>query len=209
MGLGPRGAAAARGGTSRRGARPARWQLRWRTPTAVSVDDMVNHALAALPAAGGPWIVVGHSGGGIVATMVAEAMATQRPGSIAGLVYLAGMMLPSGMGFPEACRIAGSTPPQGIEPFLQPTPDGRATWVPPEAAEEIFFQCADEGRRPSGRRPALPATRYELDDRAAMDGGRRRDGSSPLHRSPAGPFRADFGSAHHATPRAGSTDRQP
>lgn len=112
---------------------------------AVSVDDMVNHALAALPQAGGPWIVVGHSGGGIVATMVAEAMATKLPGSIVGLVYLAGMMLPSGMDFPQACRIAGSIPPQGIEPFLQPTPDGRATWVPPEAAAEIFFHCADEG----------------------------------------------------------------
>ncbi len=111
---------------------------------AISVHDMVNHALAALPDAGGPWVVVGHSGGGIVATMVAEVLATERPGSIVGLVYLAGMMLPSGMGFPEACRIAGSPPPQGIEPFLRPTRDGRATWVPPEAAVEIFFHCADE-----------------------------------------------------------------
>lgn len=111
--------------------------------SAVSVEDMVAHALAALPPAGGPWIVVGHSGGGIVATMVAEVLATEAPDRIAGLVCLAGMMLPSGMDFPEACRIAGSPPPQGIEPFLQPTPDGRATWVPPDAAKRIFFHCAN------------------------------------------------------------------
>ncbi len=75
--------------------------------------------------------------------MVAEVLATQRPDTIVRLVYLAGMMLPSGMDFPQACRLAGSTPPQGIEPFLRPTPDGRATWVPPDAAAEIFFHCAD------------------------------------------------------------------
>ena len=117
-----------------------------RNPTAesmVGVDDMVAHAIASLPRSVGPWIVVGHSGGGIVATMVAEVLARQAPAGIAGLVCLAGMMLPSGMGFPEACTLAGVPPPQGIEPFLRPTPDGRATWVPPEAAAEIFFQCTD------------------------------------------------------------------
>ena len=104
---------------------------------------MVDHALASLAGTEGPFIVVGHSGGGIVATMAAERLAARQPGSAAGLVYLAGMMLPSGMGFPEACTIAGAPPPQGIEPFLRPTADGLGTFVPPEAAEAIFFQCAD------------------------------------------------------------------
>jgi pimeloyl-ACP methyl ester carboxylesterase len=108
----------------------------------VSVEDMVDHALAGLPDTSGSWIVVGHSGGGIVATMVAERMVAKRPDSIFGLVYLAGMMLPSGMSFPEACTIAGSIPPQGIEPYLQPTADGLSTLVPPEAAVAIFFQRA-------------------------------------------------------------------
>lgn len=109
----------------------------------VTVEDMVAHALAALPETGGPWIVVGHSGGGIVATMVAERLVAKRPDSIVGLVYLAGMMLPSGMSFPQACSIAGSIPPQGIEPYLEPTIDGLSTLVPPEAAAAIFFQCAE------------------------------------------------------------------
>ncbi|MDB5587959.1 MAG: esterase [Devosia sp.] len=108
----------------------------------VTVDDMVDHALAALSGTEGPWIVVGHSGGGIVATMVVDRLVAGQPGSAAGLVYLTGMMLPSGIGFPAACKLVGA-PPQGIEPFLQPTADGLVTLVPPEAAAEIFFQCAD------------------------------------------------------------------
>ncbi|MCX5515755.1 esterase [Kaistia algarum] len=115
----------------------------WADGDGVTVNDMVDHALVALGGTEGPWIVVGHSGGGIVATMVAERLAARQPGSAAGLVYLAGMMLPSGMGFPEACTLAGAPSPQGIEPFLQPTADGLGTFVPPEAAEDIFFQCAD------------------------------------------------------------------
>lgn len=115
----------------------------WTADNGVTVHDMADHAFATIAGLEGPWIVVGHSGGGIIATMAAERLAAQQPGSAAGLVYLAGMMLPSGMGFPEACTIAGAPPPQGIEPFLQPTSDGLGTWVPPQAAEQIFFQCAD------------------------------------------------------------------
>lgn len=115
----------------------------WADGDSVTVKDMVDHALAALAGTEGHWIVVGHSGGGIVATMVAERLVARQPGSAAGLVYLAGMMLPSGMAFPEACTIAGAPPPQGIEPFLQLTADGRGTFVPLDAAEDIFFQCAD------------------------------------------------------------------
>jgi pimeloyl-ACP methyl ester carboxylesterase len=114
----------------------------WGEDDTVRVEDMVAHAMAALPQTDVPWIIVGHSGGGIVATMVAERLLAVRPGSVAGLVYLAGMMLPSGMSFPEACTLAGAPPPQGIEPYLQPTADGRGTLVPPEAAVAIFFQCA-------------------------------------------------------------------
>lgn len=115
----------------------------WTAGDSITVNDMVDHALAALAGTEGPWIVVGHSGGGIIATMVAERLVTRQPGSASGLVYLAGMMLPNGMAFPEACMIAGASPPQGIEPFLRPTADGLGTWVPPEAAEDIFFQCAE------------------------------------------------------------------
>jgi len=114
----------------------------WAAGDGITVEDMVDHALAALAGSAGPWIVVGHSGGGIVATMVAERLVARQPGSALALVYLAGMMLPSGMGFPAACTLAGAPPPQGIEPFLEPTVDGMGTWVPPAAAERIFFQCA-------------------------------------------------------------------
>lgn len=115
----------------------------WTADDSVTVHDMADQAVAAVTGREGPWIIVGHSGGGIIATMAAERLVARHPGSVAGLVYLAGMMLPDGMGFPAACTIAGAPPPQGIEPFLQPTDDGLGTFVPPVAAEEIFFQCAD------------------------------------------------------------------
>ena len=131
----------------------------WTALDSVTVGDMVDHALAALSGTEGRWIVVGHSGGGIIATMVAERLVARQPRTAAGLVYLAGMMLPSGMGFPQACTLAGAPPPQGIEPFLQPTPDGLGTWVPPEAGADIFFQCAD----PAAARAAAARLNAQLD----------------------------------------------
>src|SRR5690606_10194366 len=47
----------------------------------------------------GPVRLVGHSGGGVTATALAERYAER----IAGVSYVAGMMLPSGMGFAELC----------------------------------------------------------------------------------------------------------
>jgi len=125
----------------------------WTANDSVTVDDMADHAVAALAGTEGPYLIVGHSGGGIIATMAAERLVARQPGRVVGLAYLAGMMLPSGMAFPEACTLAGSPPPQGIEPFLQPTADGLGTWVPPDAAENIFFQCAnpDDARSAAAR----------------------------------------------------------
>ncbi len=136
----------------------------WAETDAVTASDMADHALAALAGRAGPFVIVGHSGGGIIATMVAERLVTRQPGSVAGVVFLAGMMLPSGMGFPEACTIAGAPPPQGIEPFLRPTADGLGTFVPPEAAEAIFFQCADpsDARAASARLNAQRNTSWMI-----------------------------------------------
>lgn len=131
----------------------------WAAGDSATVHDMADHAVAALAGTEGPWIIVGHSGGGIIATMAAERLVARRPGSAIGLVYLAGMMLPSGMGFPAACTIAGAPPPQGIEPFLRPTEDGLGTFVPPEAAADVFFQCAD----PADARDAAGRLNAQLD----------------------------------------------
>lgn len=115
----------------------------WRDDADLTLDDMVNHVIASLPPESAPWILVGHSGGGIVGTTAADRLQAKDPRCVAGLVFLAGMMLPSGMAFPEACRRAGLSSPVGIETFLRPTEDGRGTVVPPEAACAVFFHEAD------------------------------------------------------------------
>ncbi len=103
LGVTQRGIAHSRVGLPRCGARPARWVLE----NPASVKDMVDHAFAALPETGGQWTLEGHSGDGIVATMVAERLVAAPPNSVLGQVYLVGMMLPSGMEFPDDCTIAG------------------------------------------------------------------------------------------------------
>ncbi len=61
MGVGCGGAATRRGGQRRRCAGPAR-KGSWADGDGVTVNDMVDHALAALAGTEGPCIVVGHSG---------------------------------------------------------------------------------------------------------------------------------------------------
>jgi pimeloyl-ACP methyl ester carboxylesterase len=150
----------------------------WTADDRVTVGDMADHAFAALSGTEGPWIIVGHSGGGVVATMVAERLVARQPGSATGLIYLAGMMLPSDMAFPEACTIAGAPPPQGIEPFLRPTADGLGTWVPPEAAEDIFFQCAD----PADARAAAARLNAQLNTSWMIAPHWTPDGAGTVHR---------------------------
>ncbi|WP_432697054.1 alpha/beta fold hydrolase [Marinobacterium sp. YM272] len=85
----------------------------------------------------GPVSLVAHSGGGVIATALAEAMAER----IRGVVYIAGMMLPSGMGFAELVQsLSVKQDLAGISPHLQWNADRSASRVPPEAAIEIFFQ---------------------------------------------------------------------
>ncbi|HCA65803.1 MAG TPA: alkyl salicylate esterase, partial [Pseudomonas sp.] len=70
------------------------------TPLAeVSLQRYVEHVGALIETLPGPIHLVAHSGGGITATAVAERYAER----IAGVTYVAGMMLPSGMGFGELC----------------------------------------------------------------------------------------------------------
>lgn len=92
-----------------------------------------------------PVIVVGHSGGGLTASQVAE----ELPERIAGLVYLAGMMLPSGMGFGELVRdVAAQTPDAdlaGITPWLEWNAARTHTAVRPEGALRCFVHDCEPG----------------------------------------------------------------
>ncbi|WP_459948408.1 alpha/beta fold hydrolase [Denitratisoma sp. agr-D3] len=109
---------------------------------AVNLDCYVRHAADWLDRQPGPVVVVGHSGGGVVASQLAEA----RPDKVAALVYLAGMMLPSGMGFGQLVQEALAEYPEaaGIGRYLAWSADRSLSSVPEAAAKEIFFHdCPD------------------------------------------------------------------
>ncbi|QGZ30611.1 alpha/beta fold hydrolase [Stutzerimonas stutzeri] len=103
----------------------------------VTLEAYVAHVSDLIDRLDGPVHLVAHSGGGLTATAVAE----RRAERIAGIAYVAGMMLPSGIGFAEACAELLPTTPDavGIGPFLQRSVDGLGTCVPVESACALFF----------------------------------------------------------------------
>ncbi|MGC4934744.1 alpha/beta fold hydrolase [Gordonia sp. DT30] len=121
--------------------------------TLTDVVDAVIDEIADIP---GDLVVIGHSGGGVVATDVAERLTRGRDPRIRGLGYVAGMMLPSGMNFGQLCTHAGLAAPVGISAFTEPTADGRGTVVPPEAGAAVFFQQADAHAAVSAARRLVP-----------------------------------------------------
>ncbi len=142
-------------------------------PAEVSLDLYVAHVVRLLRTLDGPAVVLGHSGGGITASQVAEA----APECVACLVYLAGMMLPTGCTYGQLiARYQEQHPdfdPRGVGPHLQWTADGLLSAVPMAAAREIFLQdCATDVAmqavaklrpQPEGGRamaPSLSAARF-------------------------------------------------
>lgn len=113
------------------------------TPADVSLALYVTRLRQIVEREPGPVVVVGHSGGGVVASQLAEAV----PGRVSALVYLAGMMLPSGMRWREVVEGARAQHPgvdfAGIVPHLRWSADGQSSEVPPEAARRIFLHDCD------------------------------------------------------------------
>lgn len=104
-----------------------------------SLATYVDQVLALLRGLDGPVVLLGHSGGGITATAVAEAW----PERLAAVVYLAGIMLPSGRSHGELLGELQARQPGldlgGIAPHLQWSADRRTTTVPEAAALHIFL----------------------------------------------------------------------
>lgn len=104
-----------------------------------SLVAYASHVAACVRRLDGPVVVLGHSGGGITATAVAEAL----PERLAAVVYLAGIMLPAGRSHAELVAELQATQPGlalgGIVPHLQWSADRRTTWVPEPAALDIFL----------------------------------------------------------------------
>jgi pimeloyl-ACP methyl ester carboxylesterase len=110
-------------------------------PQDVTLDLCVEHVLAKAEGLDSPLTIVGHSGGGLVASQVGEAI----PERIGCLVYLAGMMLPNGVGFADIISTLIDEYPAaiGIGRHLIWSDDHRISSVPPDAATDIFYHDCD------------------------------------------------------------------
>ncbi|WP_343666062.1 alpha/beta fold hydrolase [Paraburkholderia tropica] len=119
-------------------------------PGEITLDTYVGAVRAQLDRFDGPCVIVAHSGAGVIASQVAEAV----PERVAAIVYVAGMMLPSGMGYGELVEAASAEVENagGIAPYLVWSDDGRVSRVPAAAALEIFLHdCPpDAARRAAG-----------------------------------------------------------
>ena len=93
------------------------------TPLAeVSLQRYVEHVGALIETLPGPIHLVAHSGGGITATAIAERYAER----IAGVTYVAGMMLPAAWASANSVpKLARDFPEvSGIGPYLEAAPGG-------------------------------------------------------------------------------------
>lgn len=101
-------------------------------------EDQRAMAAALLRGCAGPATLVAHSGAGVLASQLAQ----DFPDRVARIVYVCGMMLPSGVSFPEllAPLLAADPAAIGIGAHLEAVPGGSR--VPAAAALEIFFHDA-------------------------------------------------------------------
>jgi pimeloyl-ACP methyl ester carboxylesterase len=135
------------------------------TPAAeVSLDRYVAHVGGRIQSDEDPVVLMAHSGGGVIASEVAERLSDR----VKGVIYVAGMMLPSGGTFGDVVGplVAGDPSAAGIRPHLVWSPDGLISTVPADAARRIFYQdctqedaqsaCARLTPQPEGGRAVSP-----------------------------------------------------
>jgi pimeloyl-ACP methyl ester carboxylesterase len=112
-------------------------------PGEITLDLCAEHVLGVIRRIGRPVSLIAHSGGGMVASQVAE----MAPDVVAGIVYVAGFMLPDGVSFAEIVDAVLPDHPEaiGINESLKYAADGASSTVPADAAARIFFSdCAPE-----------------------------------------------------------------
>jgi pimeloyl-ACP methyl ester carboxylesterase len=134
-------------------------------PTAqANLDSYTRHVCGVVQAIGTRVVVLGHSGGGITASQVAEAL----PDQVAAVVYLAGMMLPDGVSYAELVRDAAADSPEddfgGITPWLEWNAERTYTSVPAPGAMRCFLHDCD----PEAARAAVALLRPQAESGRAI-----------------------------------------
>lgn len=129
-----------------------------------SLASYTAHVETVVRGIDAPVVLLGHSGGGITASQVAEAV----PERIASLVYLAGMMLPSQTSYLDMLREAEALAPgadyAGIAPWLEWNADRSATRVQIEGALRCFVHDCE----PQAARAAAESLRWQPEGGRAM-----------------------------------------
>lgn len=109
-------------------------------PGDVSMETYLGFIENQLNTLGDRAVLVGHSGGGMVATAAAE----RFPDRVSALIYIAGMCLPQGTDFGELQeRIAGPGGEFGISSSIRQAPDQLTSTVPVDAAVQFFLHDVD------------------------------------------------------------------
>lgn len=109
-------------------------------PEAVTLRTYLDHLAAVVDDLGGRATVVGHSGGGIVATAFAE----HAPERVSSVIYLAGMCLTDGRDFGAFQeQVAGPGQVFGVSGDIVVSEDGSTSTVSAEAAITYFLHDAD------------------------------------------------------------------
>lgn len=103
------------------------------------LDHYAAHVSATIDAIGEPVVLLGHSGGAVTASQAAELRADR----VKAIVYVAGIVLPSGVDF-AALRQRHADPSlpgefDGIVPYLDWNADHSASRVRPEGAQQVFL----------------------------------------------------------------------
>lgn len=108
----------------------------------VSLALYVAHVGEVLARLGRPASLVAHSGGGLIASALAEAF----PERVVRIAYVAGMMLPSGASFADLVASVLPRHPEaaGIGPHLLWSRDRTTSRVPEAVARRIFFHDCPE-----------------------------------------------------------------
>jgi len=139
-------------------------------PKDVSMAMYMAYLRGLLDGIDAPVIVLGHSSGGIIASQLGELEAPR----VHGIIYIAGMMLPSGMKFVELVAGYAKKDPAalGIAPHLAWSKDGETSTVKPAAARKIFYQDCSAAKAGAAARQLRPHPERGRDIAARLTKGR-------------------------------------